>query len=166
MPEKKRTPSASISDSEILAMYEAIIPLLTNNPEGLNLAYQVNNQLIRFVQYDFDHYIMSDPRVDHISDRIRIRSEKWERFGSDNSSSISILSTGYGTEGANFDEDIEQNYQSAIARSKALYPEGKGYHYHRIESQTHPRIVVGFFRFKSSSSNNDFSLEEKKFSHN
>ena len=87
MPEKKRTPSAPISDSEILAMYEAIIPLLTNNPEGLNLAYQVNNQLIRFVQYDFDHYIMSDPRVDHISDRIRIRSEKWERFGSDNSSS-------------------------------------------------------------------------------
>ena len=162
MPEKKHTRSTSISDSEILAMYEAIIPLLTNNPEGLNLAYQVNNQLLQFVQYDFDHYIMSDPRVDRVSDRIRVLSEKWERFGSDNSSIISILPTGNGTEGENFDEDIEPNYLSALARSKALHPEGKGYHYHRIESQTHPRIVVGFFRVKSSSSNNDFTLEEKK----
>jgi DNA-binding CsgD family transcriptional regulator len=162
MPEKKRTRSTPISDSEILALYEAIIPLLSHNPEGLDITSQINKRLLTFVHYDFYHYLMDAPTPDRIHGRLDMSYEKWENFGSDTiAHSVSMKpSSGEGLE-MEFEEIIERNYQSVLDRSRALHPENSEYHYHRIESRTNPRIVIGFFRRKDTSSNIGFTREEK-----
>jgi DNA-binding CsgD family transcriptional regulator len=164
MPEKKRTRSTPISDSEILAMYEAVIPLLSNNPEGLDISDQINRWLLRFVPYDFCHFVMHDPQPDRSGIHLNLVFERWGRFEpdkNDDASSMSIHPATAGTGHATFEEEIERNYQTAIARSKVKRPDISKYHYYRIESKTHPNIAIGFFRYNDLRSKNPFSSKEK-----
>lgn len=161
MPEKKRTRSTPISDSEILALYEAVIPLLSDNPEGLEVTDQINQWLLRFVTYDFLHYVMQDSQQDHFRVQLNLVFEKWGRFDSDNDARlISMHPSTAGTGHATFEEEIERNYQSAIDRSKAKRPNINEYHYYRIASKANPRIVIGFFRYNDLRSSNAFTIRE------
>jgi DNA-binding CsgD family transcriptional regulator len=160
---KKSGGTKMIAAEDILAMYDAVIPLLSDNPQGLDIPDQINKWMLQFVPYDFGHYVMDDPTPNSDHRRLGLISEKWERFEQEDvARSLSIYPTSLGTAGITFDEEIEKNYQSAIDRHKIKFPEIHHFHYHRIESKTYPRIVIGFFRNKDSRSNNAFTREEKE----
>jgi DNA-binding CsgD family transcriptional regulator len=160
--DKKSERTKTISDSEILGIYEAIIPLLSNNPEELNIAYQINKQLLTFIQYDFDHYMMDAPTPGNLHGPLDMTFEKWENFGPESDAHfVSIYPSNYEILDEDFEESVERNYRSALARQKIKFPEIPECDYFRIESKTHPRIVIGFFRRKDSTKNNDFTSEEK-----
>ena len=159
MPEKKRVRSAPISDSEILRIIEAVLPLQYDNPEGIELTAQINKLLREIIPYDFCHYLMDAERPEPVHGRINMIFEKWG-----NKPSSVAMQHSTDTLEKFFEEAVEHNYQSAIARLKESRPEILEYHYHRIEAQPYPRIVIGFLRYKETQTSNGFTVEEKNIS--
>ncbi len=140
----KATPhSKRISDREILTMYQAVMPLLYDNPKGIDLADKINKCLLKFVWYDFIHYMMEDPKGDR--ERLGATFERWGRFSSAEKNPKVELHPEL-----DFAKAARQNYERAIELERADYSEGD-FDYHRIVSQKHPKIVVGFFRVVNKS---------------
>jgi DNA-binding CsgD family transcriptional regulator len=148
--------SNPISDGEILAMIEAVLPLLYDNPDGIEITARINKLLKKIIPYDFCHYLMDAQRPEPVQGPINMIFEKW---GNDTSSFA--LQQSSDTLEEFFEDAVEQNYQSAMARLRERRPEILEYHYHRIESQTYPKIILGFLRFKETQTNNAFTTEEK-----
>jgi DNA-binding CsgD family transcriptional regulator len=158
MPEKKRTRSNSISAEEILAMYEVILPLIYDNPEGLDIAYQINKQVLSFIQFDSLHYIMEG---ESLPKRFSTHIETWSGFGHDEQDpNISVVPAKETEADDTFEESINRNYRQVIDRHIAAHPASKEFYYHRIESRVYPRIVIGFFRDKNARPDNGFTPEE------
>jgi DNA-binding CsgD family transcriptional regulator len=151
---KAQSRSNPISDSEILALYEAIIPMLSNNPEGLDITSEINKRLLAFVYYDFYHYGFDAPS----HGRIEMMFEKWINLEPEAiATSVSMHPSSREDSDEEFEKSIERNYQSILDHHKAKHPEIREYDYHRIESHSPPRIVLGFFRPTS----NPFTRKEK-----
>lgn len=158
---KKIISPKAISDREILAMYEDVLQLLYDNPNGLNPASQINAQLRAFIQYDFLHYVMEGEGG---LKRLETKLELWDGFGgSKRELSISPISNDVPELGDNFKEHIQRNYERVIENRIALHPEPKEFHYYRLESKTYPRIVIGFFRAKEKGTKRAFTPAEKRF---
>jgi DNA-binding CsgD family transcriptional regulator len=158
MPEKKRTRSNSISAEEILAMYEVILPLIYDNPEGLDVAFQINKEVLALIPFNFLHYAMEG---ESLPKRFTTHIETWSGFGHDEQDpNISVVPAKEAEADDTFDESVKRNYRQVIDRHIAAHPSSKEFYYHRIESRVYPRIVVGFFRDKNAHSNNRFTKEE------
>ncbi|HEY3876156.1 MAG TPA: helix-turn-helix transcriptional regulator [Candidatus Kapabacteria bacterium] len=144
MPAKKNSRTKPISAEDILAMYEAVLPLLYGNPKGIDPADKINNCLLKFVWYDFIHYIMEDPNGDH--ERLGASFVLWERFSSaEKDPKVELLPD------HDFATAARQNYERAIELERVNYPDDGDFDYHRIMSQKNPKIVVGFFRVVNKS---------------
>src|ERR1039458_10242083 len=104
---KKSGRAGPIDDSEIFAMYDAILTLFYDNPEGLDIPAQINKIIHTFISYDFLHFLMDAQRPDRIHGPLNMIFEKWE----DNASSVAIQQSN-DTLVADFNEAVDQNYQS------------------------------------------------------
>ena len=158
MPKKKHTRLNPISAEEILAMYEAILPLLYDNPEGLDIAYQINKQVLALIPFNFLHYAMEG---ESLPKRFETHIETWSGFGnSEQAPGISVVPA-KGTElDEAFEETVKHNFRQVIDRRIAADPASKEFYYHKIESRSFPKIAVGFFRVKNVLGDNGFSSEE------
>ncbi len=158
MPRKKRVRSTPISDSEILAMYEVILPLIYDNPERLDVAYQINRRILALIPFNFLHYVMQDKPLPKRFDTL---IETWSGFGHGKQvPDISMVPATETEPDEAFEESVRRNYSKVIEQHILTYPESKDFHYHKIESRMYPRIVVGFFRDKNAHSNNRFTKVE------
>ena len=155
-------PSKSkIGNVDILALYQRIVPLLSNNPEQLDIASQINAWLRDVVWYDFYHYVMDDPRPEDVS-RLEASIDRFIPIGERTPEQvISFGKTHSQDRDEDFERKFERNHRQIIAMHVEKYPRDLEYHYHRIESREHPRIAIGFFRVKNDRAG-DFSADEKR----
>jgi DNA-binding CsgD family transcriptional regulator len=156
MGKKNLSTAPTISESEILAMVEEVIPLLYDNSEGIEITAQINKLLREIIPYNFCHYLMDAEKPERVHGPINMIFENW---GNDPTTIAMQQSTDTLEEA--FEEAVEHNYQSAKARLREDRPEISEYHYHKIEAQSYPRIVIGFLRYKEAHTSNDFTVEEK-----
>ena len=158
MPAKKKARTKAISDSDVLAMYEAIIPLIYDNPERLYVAYQINRRILTFVPFKFLHYIMEG---EGMPKRFATNITTLSGFGhSEQDPNISVVPVKEAVSDEAFDESVQRNYRTIVQSYMVAHPDSKEFHYHRIESRVYPQIVVGFFRVKDARDDNNFSKEE------
>lgn len=159
MKKAERTEDAEIAEKEILSIYRSILPLLTDNPRNLDLAVQVERSVRALIPFDFFHYVMDSSSLPGESGKIETSMIQWH--GIDDNATVSLH--------ANFEADSERAFEIEVIRSKgkvvaltnAQFPDRiHEYHYHEISFEDHPRIVVGFFRFKDAKGNNDFTASE------
>jgi DNA-binding CsgD family transcriptional regulator len=153
--------STRISDSEILAMYEAIMPLLYDNPKGLRLTNQINKQLIKFVWYDFLHFMMEDSSPNRSHVKFEAQLQTWGRLSAGSESpELNVLPALSSDINARFNEHVEQSYLQAVQLAAVKYPTDGPYHYHRIVSRKYPRIAVGFFRMAPNNKATRFTPQD------
>ena len=157
----KRDPTGSIDPSDILDMYQAILPLLYDNPERLNVGDEIQKQLFAFVPFDFGYSIMEDPKPEGSQGRLYTIADQWGSTPTSDASTVSIEPRKGKPSSDDFEEVAKLTYWNVIARAKARDPRLREFHYHEIESRAYPRIAVGFFRRKGARSRNDFTREEK-----
>jgi|GEM_PF-3887333 len=132
-----------ITDSDILAMYEAVLPLLYDNPKEIDFIDKINECLLKFVWYDFLHFVMEDPSGEN-DGRLGITYENWASLSPREEEHKMALRPEQ-----SFGEFARRNYEQAIDFRRAKSPDDGEYDYHRIASQKHPKIVVGFFRVRN-----------------
>lgn len=147
---------------EILALYEKIVPLLSHNPERLELPSQINAWLREKVWYDFYHYVMEDPEMDWKNKRLDTTMVRYIRVDHPAEETISLKRTHSEDPIAAFDRSIEENYRLILENRQKYYPGELGYHYYRIESRTPPQISLGFFRKHDDPKHKHFSAAEKQ----
>jgi DNA-binding CsgD family transcriptional regulator len=163
MPEKKHARSTPISDSEILAMYQSVLPFLYDNPEDLDVTNEINKLLLPFIYYDFYHTLMDTPEPEHLPSRMSLTFETWgASVDRAVTPTVSITQSVSEDPDALFDDAVERSYRYAIATSKVEHPDEKKFDYYRMESRKYPRIMIGFFRHLEPDRNRAFTLEEKK----
>lgn len=156
MGKRKSSSDSGISDREILAMYEAILPLLSHNPEGIDVANQINKRVLSFVQFDFLHYLMEDTNAP--SKALSTSSTRFAGFGELRGPQISVRVEREDVE--DFDEKVVENYNRIRERRRPNHPDQKDFHYHEIKSELPPKIAVGFARSKAAQASNGFTAEE------
>ncbi|MFI5201122.1 MAG: helix-turn-helix transcriptional regulator [Candidatus Kapaibacterium sp.] len=145
MPKAKQH-TKRISDSDILAIYEAVLPLMYDNPKGIDLPDKINKCLLKFVWYDFIHYMMDAPAAAGKEERLGITFEDWASLSTrENEPTMALVP------GQPFREIARQNYERAIEFRRIHFPNEGEFDYYRITSQKHPKIVIGFFRAKDKS---------------
>jgi DNA-binding CsgD family transcriptional regulator len=155
------TKRPKIEAEQIVELYERIVPLLSSNPEQLDVASQINRWLREIVWYDFYHYVMDDPRPEGAT-RIDATIHRFVRRGDRRPDEvIEVAKTQSPDPDEDFARKVGRNYQQMIAIHLEKFPDDLEYHYHRIESREHPRIAIGFFRVKNAAKGN-FTAEEKR----
>ncbi len=160
MSKKAPTTRKPISDLDILAMYEAVLPLLFAKDPDISASRQLNKCVLAHVQYDFLHYFMEDPVEATQNNRIDIQYVKWG--GSFKSDTPPIALKRKELLNGTFEEKLRRNYDKAIERYRESHPEHTAFHCHRIKSITSPRIAVEFFRPKYKGKSNAFTTMDKR----
>ena len=132
-------------------MYEEVLPLLYDNPKGIDLVGKINKCLLKFMWYDFLHYMMEDPAGEQR--QLGITYENWSTLSPSEEEQKMALGSGQ-----SFPEVARHNYKQAIEFRRESNPDDDTYDYRKIVSQKHPKIIVGFFRVVNKS--NPFSKKD------
>ncbi len=154
MPNSQIAPAKPISDSEILAMYEIVLPLLSYNPEKLEVANVLQTHLRTLVPFHFLHYQVEDAGS---LKSLRTRTERRGGIGVETGSEI-VVEMAEDTSDV-FDERIAESYDEVREWLKAKYPDQQ-FHYHLIRSDAPPMAAIGIGRHVEE--NNDFTDEDIK----
>jgi DNA-binding CsgD family transcriptional regulator len=152
--------AADISEKDILLFYQDILPLFYENPEHIDISFALNQHLLKFIRYDFAHYLVDEFHERITPGKVRVEFGNWERNTKKDFSDISIISIKDESSEASFNEMVEHSYQEAIKRKPVVDPDQTEYHYHRISSKDKPRVAVGFFRVKDTAKDNSFTKDE------
>lgn len=161
MAKRNSIRAEDITSDDILSIYERILPLLNNNPENLDIANELNKQVIRFIWYDFFHYVMSKVDDGGQPEQFRMYQETWtEKKTKSTVSNVGVVPLHENDPDKIFDESIEHSYQMTVKRKQENAPEKKQYHYHRLISREEPKVAIGFFRFKNTKDDNSFSKND------
>ncbi len=156
MPEKKNSHTKTISDSDLLAMYEKILPLLYFNPDKLDIAFQINKFIFSFVPYDFLHYSKEGEAGPK---KFNTQISTWSGFGEQEK--LITISKAESEETENFEDKVEQNRKNCIQQWLDSHSgKAPAFHYYRLEAADYPKFSVGFFRHKTSLDDNNFTTEE------
>jgi DNA-binding CsgD family transcriptional regulator len=149
---KKVALAKEITADDILALYQKSLPFLPESPDLC--ASAINNELCRFVWYDFYFHLIDI--VDEV-ERAETYYNDWNRKGDLSKKPIISIVTGELT----FDEKIQQLYESTVSEAQTLYPnEQKVYHTYKLVSYTHPKVALVFFRYSDKKKDNSFSEAE------
>jgi DNA-binding CsgD family transcriptional regulator len=159
MPGRAKDISIRITDAKILSMTEEIIQLTFDNPDGLDLADQINKRLLSFVQYDFYHYVMDVSSPEPLESRLDFLFEKWERLGAEDEETSVLMPPS--KEDWTFEQTVDNQYRGTVERMRKKHPNQQAYYYYRITSSAEPKIVLGFFRRKGPKNRQEFSSEER-----
>jgi len=142
-------------------LYEAVLPLLSYNPEKLSLHFELNKCLLKFVWYDFYHFALDEDRTMQSFHRHRtIIEDRIERNPSDNISQMEQVAFTAHNPDEVFDALIKRTYDGTVRKKREEVPEKSEYYYHELISRSEPKIMVGFFRFKNSEHANKFTKDE------
>ncbi len=165
MPEGKTVSAKDITEKDILALYDRILPLLIDNPEKVNPADALNKSVLDFIWYDFYHYLMDDMKgTPYLPDIPRPYYEQWAH--ADNTkefSNISVYKGLHDDHSERFQKSLEFSYQNAIKYTREVAPsKPQEYFYYRIESDAYPKLVLGFFRYNDGNDTGDFSENDKE----
>jgi DNA-binding CsgD family transcriptional regulator len=153
---------SKIAEPDILSLYERIVPLLSNNPEQLDVASQINAWLREIVWYDFYHYVMDDPRPSETISRLEATIDRFIPVGKQQPEQvISVAKTHSQDRSEDFERKFERTRRQIITTHVQKYPEDIEYYYHRIDSEEHPLLAIEFFRVKKDRAGN-FSAGEKR----
>jgi DNA-binding CsgD family transcriptional regulator len=152
----------SVYDSDLLALYQRSLSLLSNNPQKIDVANEVNKALTRMVWYDFYHYAMEGPEAEEVPHVFDTRMNSFIPAGMLTvEPKISLQQRSKKPRNAAFEELIKFSYDGAVKSHLNKYPKDTEYFYYRIASKEKPQIALGFFRSKKRSSIGDFTNEER-----
>jgi hypothetical protein len=155
MPQKKIIRVENITEKDILSLYESVVPLLYHNPKKISPAKRIKQWLEEFIPIDFGYFTTATPHIPN--------DKRFLMVGENLLSSTRHVSTLVPNRSKKkrqtFEEMIEHFYNATIKIQENLY-KGKipPFHYYRLISHGHPKLAVGFFRYKNG--NNPFSLRE------
>ena len=149
-----------IRPNEILRMYQRVLPLLVRNPEKRSMPDAISEQIAEFIRCDFAHCDVETPtEVTFRSIRPSYGEKNAAWTGKRIAKSAMLRSVRQSRD--DWKESVEQHYEQTLQERKLQFPNERGYDYHRVASNDFPRIVLGFFRIKSSRGQNSFSAREK-----
>jgi DNA-binding CsgD family transcriptional regulator len=153
MPKKKIIHVQDVTERDIISLYEETLPLL-DNPSKNNAGKKLSDHLKKFVTFDIRFYAMDDPK-----EKTRLVDSVILDLSGVNSI---FMSPSKGADPKiSFEKKIELIYKEMIKMRENLYPKKpKQYHYHKIISNTEPKIVLGLIRHKNTAQDNSFSKKD------
>ncbi len=153
MPEKMPTHSNQISTEEILAMYEAVLPLLFDNSEKNDPVQQIKVRLGEMIPFDHYHYMVKGTR-DNEPARMQLNIDLDAEMYSKNVA-IAISET--------FDQAVDLDYQRGLSDFHKKFGKTQAFDYYRILSkERNTKVAVGLFRCTVSTGHDAFSETEKR----
>jgi DNA-binding CsgD family transcriptional regulator len=156
MKKKKLIRAEDITEKEILSLYK-VLDSLYDNPDKHDLTYELNKCLLRFVWYDFYHYLMEDPNG--YPQDLSLNFDNW--YSPNEDKEFSNIAK---DENPLFEEKFEASYHRTIQHYRKDNPNkiSKTYDYYCILAKNNPKIGLGFFRNRINSNDMLFSDEEKR----
>jgi len=163
MPKKKSIRAEDITEKDILSLYEGVLPLLYDNPKGMNLTTKLNKCLLKFLWYDFFHYTMSDEDMPLYAKGNRPIFYTCGKFGTGKRySDISMISIANHDPDAEFKKVVEDSYKNITKLYTQAHPKHREFHYYRLQSKMPPRVSIGFFKNKDEKNDTSFTENEKQ----
>lgn len=142
---------SSISTERILEIYEKILPLISVNPEGVDVPARLLRLVRSFVPYDFWYYYIQDSWSPE--EGLSTRSVKVIHHDHLEEAKIVVSTTNDSLEAI-----LDQGFEQSRDRYSGEHPEHTQFDHYRIISNEIPRIGIGFGRHKED--NNAYTKEE------
>jgi hypothetical protein len=130
--------------TDILSLYEAILPLIYDKLEVDPCNTLLHIVHLKFVSHDFFHFVMNDIAENTEEEGLRMSFETWH-----GEEEIVFEPQKDYDRNASFDTTVEENYGRMTHQVQKKHPDKpKEYEYYRIISYDDPKIAAGFFRYK------------------
>jgi DNA-binding CsgD family transcriptional regulator len=133
-------------------MYESVLKLFYGNPEKVDPAQRLREQVQALVPLEHYHYTIKGTADDQPS-RLQLNLDKTTLENA--KPEISLSQT--------FDEAVEQDCKNAVGKFYEKFGQEQKFDYYRIvSSDENPGVIVGLFRCTDSSGHSGFSDDEKR----